>query len=46
MIQKEYPDYEVILCAGAAPIVPEFMTHFKDWMTADDVLYWKKIPWP
>lgn len=44
MIQKEYPDYEVILCAGAAPIVPEFMTHFKDWMTADDVLYGRKFP--
>lgn len=44
MIQKEYPDYEIVLSAGAAPIVPEFMTHFKDWMTADDVLYGRKFP--
>lgn len=43
-IQKDYPDYEVILCAGATPVVPQFMTQFKDWMTADDVLYGRKFP--
>lgn len=43
-IQKDYPDYEVILCAGANPVVPQFMTQFKDWMTADDVLYGRKFP--
>ena len=30
-IQKDYPDYEVILCAGATPVVPQFMTQFKEW---------------
>ena len=44
MIQKEYAGYEVILCGGATPVVPGFMTEFKDCMTADDVLYGRKFP--
>ena len=44
MIKTDYADYEIILCGGAAPIVPGFMTEFKDYMTADDVLYGRKFP--
>ena len=44
MIRDQYSDYEVILCGGATPIVPGFMTNFKDYMTADDVLYGRKFP--
>ncbi len=44
LIQEEYQDYEVILAAGAAPIVPEFMTKFHSWATADDILYGRKFP--
>ena len=43
-IKEQYADYEIILCGGSTPIVPSFMTEFKDYMTADDVLYGRKFP--
>ena len=44
VIKEQYADYEIILCGGSTPIVPSFMTEFKDYMTADDVLYGRKFP--
>lgn len=44
VIKEQYADYEIILCGGSTPIVPSFMTGFKDYMTADDVLYGRKFP--
>ena len=44
VIKEQYTDYEIILCGGSTPIVPSFMTEFKDYMTADDVLYGRKFP--
>lgn len=44
MIQDQYAGYEVILSNGSTPVVPGFMTAFKDCMTADDVLYGRKFP--
>lgn len=44
VVKEQYADYEIILCGGSTPIVPSFMTEFKDYMTADDVLYGRKFP--
>lgn len=43
IIKEQYGDYEIVLCGGSTPIVPCFMTEFKDYMTADDVLYGRKF---
>ena len=44
LLRGEFAGYEVIACAGAAPIVPEAFTGFKQWMTADDVLAGRAFP--
>lgn len=44
LLQEEFAGYEVIVCAGASPIVPQAFTGFKHWMTADDVLSGRSFP--
>lgn len=44
LLRGEFAGYEVIACAGAAPIVPQAFTGFKQWMTADDVLAGRAFP--
>ena len=44
LLRGEFAGYEVVACAGAAPIVPEAFTGFKQWMTADDVLAGRAFP--
>ena len=43
-IQRDYAGYEVVLAYGAEPIVPGFMTGFKQVMTADDLLAGRAFP--
>ena len=43
-IQRDFAGYEVVLAYGAEPIVPGFMTGFKQVMTADDLLAGRAFP--
>ena len=43
-IQRDFAGYEVVLSYGAEPIVPGFMTGFKQVMTADDLLAGRAFP--
>ena len=43
-IQRDFAGYEVLLAYGAEPIVPGFMTGFKQVMTADDLLAGRAFP--
>ena len=43
-IQRDFAGYEVVLSYGAEPIVPDFMTGFKQVMTADDLLAGRAFP--
>lgn len=43
-IQRDFAGYEVVLAYGAEPIVPGFMTGFKQVMTADDLLTGRAFP--
>lgn len=43
-IQRDFVGYEVVLSYGAEPIVPGFMTGFKQVMTADDLLAGRAFP--
>ena len=44
MLQNEFAGYEVIASTGAAPIVIQPFTGFKQWMTADDILAGRTFP--
>ena len=44
MLQNEFAGYEVIASTGAAPIVIQPFTGFKQWMTADDILAGRAFP--
>ena len=44
MLQNEFAGYEVIASTGAAPIVIQPFTSFKQWMTADDILAGRTFP--
>ena len=44
MLQNEFAGYEVIASTGAAPIVIQSFTSFKQWMTADDILAGRAFP--
>ena len=44
LLRGEFAGYEVIAAPGAKPIVPEALTGFKQWMTADDVLAGRAFP--
>ena len=43
-IQRDFVGYEVVLAYGAEPIIPGFMTGFKQVMTADDLLAGRAFP--
>ena len=43
-IQRDFAGYEVVLAYGAEPIIPGFMTGFKQVMTADDLLAGRAFP--
>ena len=43
-IQRDFAGYEIVLSYGAEPIVPGFMTGFKQVMTADDLLAGRAFP--
>ena len=43
-IKRDFAGYEVVLAYGAEPIVPGFMTGFKQVMTADDLLAGRAFP--
>ncbi len=43
-VQRDFAGYEVVLAYGAEPIVPGFMTGFKQVMTADDLLAGRAFP--
>ena len=44
MLETEFAGYEVIAAAGAKPNVPNALTNFKHWATADDILAGKAFP--
>lgn len=44
MLKGEFAGYEVIASTGAAPVVIQPFTTFKQWMTADDILKGKAFP--
>ena len=43
-IHRDFAGYEIVLSYGAEPIVPGFMTGFKQVMTADDLLAGRAFP--
>ena len=43
-VQRDYAGYEVVLAAGAEPVVPPFTAGFKQVCTADDILYGRVHP--
>ena len=43
-VQRDFAGYEIVLSYGAEPIVPGFMTGFKQVMTADDLLAGRAFP--
>lgn len=44
LLRGEFAGYEVIAAPGAKPVVPEALTGFRQWMTADDVLAGRAFP--
>ena len=44
LLKTKFKDYEVIVSTGAKPLIINACTHFKQWMSADDVLAGRAFP--